>query len=123
MLQRTPNTTITPTVTQKRPRQILAITGKALTMGSWTKHQLAYLAAHWLTGALILKPSLALASRTFYVSVPMIKAAIRELEAMTVAQHPIETMWANMSDAERDHFVDDHLGDLWVRFDRITAAA
>ena len=86
MLQRAVNTTITPIVTQKRPRQVLAITGKALTMGRWTKQQRARMAAHWLLGALIFKPSLVIAAVVFGVSVPLIKAAVRELEATTIAR-------------------------------------
>jgi len=120
MLQRTPNTTITPAVTQKRLRQVLKITGKSLTMGKWSKQERAYLAAHWMIGALIFKPSLALAALVFRVSVPMIKAAIRALEATTIAQHPIETVCTDMTNGERDAFVGEHLPDLWVRFERVT---
>ena len=123
MLQLTPTPT-TATARLKVPRPHMTIGGQSLAKTpNRGPRARAYQAARWVVGSLtIAKPTVALAALVFGVCEALVREEIRELEATTYAPPPIDSVWANMSAAERDAFVDARLNDLWVRFDRITAA-
>ena len=56
------------------------------------------------------------------MSVPLVNEAIEDLEARGVkAISPIDSIWASMSDGERDAFVRHHLLQVWDVVDRLTA--
>jgi hypothetical protein len=121
MLQHVLLSTSNPTAHARRVRLTRVTTSQSLAKGNRSPRELAFLAANWLAGSLTIRePTVSLASLMFSVCPALIRDELRKLEATTVAPSPIETIWAGMSAAERDHFVRDHLLEVWDVVDRIT---
>jgi hypothetical protein len=56
------------------------VTGQAIAKSHWTPRERAHLAAGWKSGILNIAPTTKMAATTFGVSVPLVDAAIKELE-------------------------------------------
>jgi hypothetical protein len=80
-----------------------------------------------MRGWLTLEPTLALAARSFGVSVPLIRAAVAELEASAPAPAPsaddpdLAYAWALATAEERAAFVRANLLQVWDTLEAVTA--
>ena len=97
------------------------ISGQSLAKGHRSPRELAVLAARWLAGALVVKPTVSQASMLFGVCPALIRDELRWRGATLTAKPPIETIWADMSAAERDGFESKHQSEMWAVFNRVTA--
>jgi hypothetical protein len=104
MLMKTPEPAVHPRQSRSRPASTL-----------YVRRSQAQRAADWIRGRMIDPPTTA-AARRFGTSAHLIR---RELETKPA----IDAVWAVMTSADRDRFVEDHLCDLWDRFDRATTKA
>ena len=84
-----------------------------------TPRQRAAMAARWLTGGVVITPSLKLAATALGVSQPLIIEAIKSIESPVVS--PVDALWAAMGDGERAAFVARHQVTIWGALDRATA--
>jgi hypothetical protein len=101
---------------------ISTVSGQTIAKSDWGPRQRADLAARWKLGMTQVDPTTKLAATVFGVSVPLVNEAIEDLEARGVkAISPIDSIWASMSDGERDAFVRHHLLQVWDVVDRLTA--
>jgi hypothetical protein len=108
------------------------VTGQAIAKSHWAPWRRARLAAGWKLDLVRVEPTTKLASQVFNVSVPLVNAAIKELEpAVTNGRSKangtpattvelLEHHWQQSSDAERYAFVRGRLAELWDRIDRLT---
>jgi hypothetical protein len=117
MLMNTPTTTVHP----RQHQEPICITGNQIAKAKIDKRERARWAARWWLDNLAIDPTVAMAARTFGASEYRVRQAIDvELKSPTAPEPEIDTLWAAMPAADRDRFVDEHLPDLWERFDRAT---
>jgi hypothetical protein len=103
-------------------RRFTQITGQSLAKAYRHPRYRAHLAAGWVLGSVqITPPTVALASRVFGVSVPLIDEAITEIESTTVVPAPIEMAWSATNAEGREQFARNFADKLWAIMDRITA--
>jgi hypothetical protein len=103
------------------------VTGQAIAKSHWAPWRRARPAAGWKLDLLRVEPTTKLASQVFNVSVPLLNAAIKALEPAVTNGHSkangtpaIDSIWAGMSDDERNRFVLGRLAELYDRFDHLT---
>jgi hypothetical protein len=99
-----------------------SITGNAITKGRRNKYERARLAARWHRGDLEIIPTTAMAARTFDTTEYLVKVALTFTPPASTAS-VIDRVWARLTPQERDAFVNNHINDLWIRFERVTEAA
>lgn len=123
MLDRSPPSITRPALGQRRPRRSVQIRGQYLAKArSHEPRERANLAAKWIAGSLtIVNPTARQAADLFGACEALIRAELKALEATTFAPTPIDSVWADLSDRERDGFVRDNLSDLWTRIDHLTS--
>jgi ABC-type lipopolysaccharide export system ATPase subunit len=81
----------------------------------------ADLAARWLTETMSVKRTWSVAEHIFRVHAPTIKTALDRLEATTVAEPPINHVWAAAKPADKVAFVKTNLPEIWRLVDQVTA--
>ena len=85
-----------------------------------TPRDRAAMAARWLTGGVVIQPSLKLAASALGVSQPLVIAAVKSIELPMLS--PVDTLWNAMSADARAAFVARHSVTIWGALDRATAA-
>lgn len=117
MLDRTTNYSAVPVAPSTR-----TIHGQAIAKSAWGPHMRADLAPKWKLGLVQVDPTVKLAATVFAVSVPLVDQAIADLKVHGVtATPPIDSIWSDLTDGERDAFVRRHLLQVWVVVNRVTA--
>src|SRR5262249_44806750 len=111
------STSVPPSNGQSPAAPIVTAQPIAKAKVNYAPQQRATDAARWLRGELSIKPTVALAARTFGVSVPLITEARERLEQRERAKH-----LAALSDNVIEHIVREVGVDrVWRAVDRLTA--
>jgi hypothetical protein len=106
----------------RQPRRRIRVSGQSLSKTKHQPHELGNLAARWVLGALVIDPPIiALATKIFSVSPALVRQAVNNIEATTVAQPDIDMTWSEMDDGARGNFIRSHLAEVWRLVDQITA--
>jgi uncharacterized protein (UPF0261 family) len=104
-----------------RPAQI--IEAKSVAHSIVSKDTLSVLAAKWITGRVLYRPTIGLACTAFGVSRPRVTEVMTRMEAAPFSM-PLGLLalgWLKASPAEEDAFVRANLTSIWDAIERVTA--
>jgi hypothetical protein len=108
----------------KPARPHITISAQNVAKATRGARERGYLSAGWVRGEVsLIEPTIALAARVFGVSIPTVRDALDELKDVPIAVPSFDDVWLAKTSTERDAFVRKHAEELWMRFDRVTAAA
>jgi hypothetical protein len=104
-----------------RPTRI--VTARSVAHSIVNKDELSALAAGWITGRVLYRPTVNLACTAFAISRPRVTEAMIRMEK-TPFSMPLGLLalgWSKVSSAERDAFVRANLAPIWDAIERVTA--
>jgi hypothetical protein len=103
-------------------RRHTRVSGQTIAKSDHNPRKRAHLAVNWVLGSLTIEPpTIALAVQVFGVAAALIRNAANEIQATTVAQPAINSVWSEMEYDDRLEFVRANIAEMWTLFEHITA--
>lgn len=107
---------------KKHLRRPVRISGQNLAKTDRAPWERAHLAGGWVLGSVLIDPpTITQAVPVFGVSATLIHKAVDEIQATTVAQPVINSVWTEMEHEDRLGFVRANIAELWDLIEHITA--